>query len=164
GRRNAIEPEKRMLSSMTPTLLFKEDGGIVATGTPGGSRIITTVLQIVCNIADHDMNVAEATVTPRFHHQWFPDELRMERGFSPDTIKLLAARGHKIRLGPAIGSSQTVSYSAGLFQGASDPRRRGALTIGLPPFADDPPVKPSPRTPDDEDANRLEPNGDNLEQ
>lgn len=163
GRRNAIEPEKRMLSSMTPTLLFKEDGSIVATGTPGGSRIITTVLQIVSNIADHGMNVAEATASPRFHHQWLPDELRMERGFSPDTIKLLAARGHKLRLGPAIGSTQTISYGNGIFQGSSDPRRRGALTIGLPPFAEESPARPSAQTPENEETLQPRKRGEELE-
>lgn len=137
GRRNAVEPEKRMLSSMTPTLIFKKDGSVIATGSPGGSRIINIVLQVTCNLADHGMNVAEATAAPRFHHQWFPDELRIERGFSPDTIKLLTAKGHKIRLGSALGSTQTVAYGAGVFQGSSDPRRRGALTIGLPSFPEE---------------------------
>ena len=132
GRRNAIEPGKRMLSSMTPTLIFPEDGGVIATGTPGGSRIITTVLQLVCNLADHGMNLAEATAAPRFHHQWFPDQLRIERGFSADTLAILESRGHEITLGPAMGSAQTVRLRAGVFTGASDLRRRGALTIGLP--------------------------------
>ncbi|HAT19045.1 MAG TPA: gamma-glutamyltransferase, partial [Verrucomicrobiales bacterium] len=85
GRHNAIEPGKRMLSSMTPTLLFKDDGTLVATGSPGGSRIINIVLQVVCNLADHGMNVATATHAPRFHHQWLPDQLGIERGLSPDT-------------------------------------------------------------------------------
>jgi gamma-glutamyltranspeptidase/glutathione hydrolase len=164
GRRNAIEPEKRMLSSMTPTLIFKEDGSIIATGSPGGSRIINIVLEMVCNLADHDMNVAEATAAPRFHHQWFPDEIRVERGFSPDTIRLLAGRGHKVRLGPALGSTQTVSFSAGVFQGASDPRRRGALTIGLPPFPEEEPARPAAKTPDDEDAKRPKSAKDLLEE
>ncbi|MCH2062319.1 MAG: gamma-glutamyltransferase [Roseibacillus sp.] len=132
GRHNAIEPGKRMLSSMTPTLLFKDDGTLVATGSPGGSRIINIVLQIVCNLADHGMNVAEATHAPRFHHQWLPDQLRIERGLSPDTIRLLTTRGHRIRVAPAIGSTQTVMLSRGIFHGASDPRRAGALTLGLP--------------------------------
>ena len=164
GRRNAIEPEKRMLSSMTPTLVFREDGSIVATGSPGGSRIINIVLEMVCNLADHGMNVAEATAAPRFHHQWFPDEIRIERGFSPDTVKLLAAKGHKVRLGPALGSTQTVSYSAGVFEGASDPRRRGALTIGLPPFPEEEAAKPAAQTPDDEDAKRPKIPKDQLEE
>jgi gamma-glutamyltranspeptidase/glutathione hydrolase len=132
GRRNAIEPGKRMLSSMSPTLLFDPEGGVVATGSPGGSRIITTVLQIVSNLADHGMNVAEATNAPRFHHQWLPDQLRLERGFSADTVKLLNARGHETQVLPAIGSTQTIQLKDGVFYGASDPRRRGALTLGLP--------------------------------
>ncbi len=164
GRRNAVEPEKRMLSSMTPTLIFREDGSIVATGSPGGSRIINIVLQMVCNLADHGMNVAEATHAPRFHHQWFPDQIRVERGFSPDTIKLLAARGHKVVLAPAIGSTQTVSYSGGIFYGSSDPRRRGALTLGLPPFTPDEAPAPAAKTPDDEEAERPKERGDELEE
>ena len=153
-----------MLSSMTPTLIFKEDGSIIATGSPGGSRIINIVLQMTCNLADHGMNVAEATAAPRFHHQWFPDEIRIERGFSPDTIRLLASRGHKVRLGPALGSTQTISYGAGIFQGASDPRRRGALTIGLPPFPEEGVPKPAAKTPQDEDGKRAKSKTDQLEE
>ena len=132
GLHNAIEPDKRMLSSMTPTLLFSDNGTVVATGSPGGSRIINIVLQIVCNIVDHDMNVAEATHAPRFHHQWFPDELRIEKGMSDGQVRLLSARGHRIRVAPDIGSTQTVMLHKGIFQGASDPRIGGALTLGLP--------------------------------
>ena len=132
GLHNAIEPDKRMLSSMTPTLLFSDNGTVVATGSPGGSRIINIVLQIVCNIVDHDMNVAEATHAPRFHHQWFPDELRIEQGMSDGQVRLLSARGHRIRVAPDIGSTQTVMLHKGIFQGASDPRIGGALTLGLP--------------------------------
>lgn len=132
GRANAIAPGKRMLSSMTPTLLFREDGSIVATGSPGGSRIINVVLQMIVNLIDYDMSVAEATVSPRFHHQWFPDSLGLENGFSPDTIRLLAARGHKIRRQAAIGSTQTVCRFDGVFVGFSDLRRRNSKTLGLP--------------------------------
>ena len=85
GAANAIEPAKRPLSSMTPTILFKDGRPFLATGSPGGSRIITTVLQIIMNLVDHGMNVAAATAAPRVHHQWLPDELRVERGLSPDT-------------------------------------------------------------------------------
>ena len=91
GKCNAIESGKRMLSSMTPTLLFKEDGTIVATGSPGGSRIINVVLQMIVNMVDHNMSVAEATVAPRFHHQWFPDVLlgrkRIQRRHDSDTVR-----------------------------------------------------------------------------
>ena len=132
GKCNAIEPGKRMLSSMTPTLLFKEDGTIVATGSPGGSRIINVVLQMIVNLVDHNMSVAEATVAPRFHHQWFPDVLLIEKGFSADTIRLLSGRGHKIKRQSAMGSTQTVSKENGIFLGFSDLRRRNSSTIGLP--------------------------------
>ncbi|MFP6874103.1 MAG: gamma-glutamyltransferase [Verrucomicrobiales bacterium] len=131
GRRNAIEPGKRMLSSMTPTLLFKGDSHVVATGSPGGSRIITTVLQIVCNLVDHGMDISGATAAARFHHQWFPDEVQVEPGFNPDTVASLQARSHRVKTRPLMGSTQSVSRIDGRFFGASDPRRQGALTIGL---------------------------------
>ena len=132
GRRNAIEPGKRMLSSMTPTILLGEDDTVVATGSPGGSRIINIVLQIVSNIIDHGMNVAEATQTTRFHHQWLPDELLVETGLEAKTENLLVKRGHGIRTTSPIGSTQTVMKRNGIFLGASDPRIVGALTLGLP--------------------------------
>lgn len=131
GKSNAIEPGKRMLSSMTPTMIFREDGTLVATGSPGGSRIINVVLQLVVNLTDFNMSVAEATHAPRFHHQWFPDVLYLERGFSLDTVRLLAARGHKIKTQPAMGSTQTVSRTEDVFLGCSDLRRRNSLTLGI---------------------------------
>jgi len=131
GKSNAIEPGKRMLSSMTPTMFFREDGTLVATGSPGGSRIINVILQLVVNLTDYNMSVSEATVAPRFHHQWFPDVLFLESGFSLDTVRLLAARGHKIKPQPAMGSAQTVSRTADVFLGFSDPRRRNSLTLGI---------------------------------
>ena len=131
GRRNAIEPGKRMLSSMTPTILLGEDDTVIATGSPGGSRIINIVLQIVSNIIDHGMNVAEATRTTRFHHQWLPDELLVETGLEANTRNLLVKRGHIIRPTSPIGSTQTVMKRKGIFLGASDPRIGGALTLGL---------------------------------
>ena len=138
GKCNAIEPGKRMLSSMTPTFLFKEDGTLVATGSPGGSRIINVVLQMIVNMVDHNLSVAEATVTPRFHHQWFPDVLNVEKGFSPDTIRLLASRGHKVKKQLAMGSTQTVAKQNGMFVGFSDLRRRNSLTLGVPEYVDRP--------------------------
>ena len=143
GKSNAIEPGKRMLSSMTPTMLFREDGTLVATGSPGGSRIINVVLQMLVNLTDYNMSVSEATVAPRFHHQWFPDVLFLERGFSADTVRLLAARGHKIKAQPAMGSTQTVSRTNDVFLGFSDPRRRNSLTVGIAaaPEAVDPEMK-----------------------
>lgn len=138
GKCNAIEPGKRMLSSMTPTFLFKADGSLVATGSPGGSRIINVVLQMIVNMVDHNLTVAEATVAPRFHHQWFPDVLHVEKGFSPDTIRLLASRGHKVKNQSAMGSTQTVAKQSGVFVGFSDLRRRNSLTLGVPKYVDRP--------------------------
>ena len=131
GKRNAIEPGKRMLSSMTPTLLFNGENHLVATGSPGGSRIITTVLQIVCNLVDHDMDISAATAAARFHHQWFPDEVQVEPGFNPETIASLRSRAHTVKTHSLMGSTQSVARINGRFFGASDPRRQGALTIGL---------------------------------
>ncbi len=131
GKRNAIEPNKRMLSSMTPTLLFKGKNHLVATGSPGGSRIITTVLQIVCNLVDHGMDIGEATTAARFHHQWFPDEVQVEPGFNPETLASLENRSHTVKTHSLMGSTQSVARINGLFFGASDPRNQGALTIGI---------------------------------
>lgn len=130
GEANAIEPKKRPLSSMTPTIVFRDGRPLLATGSPGGSRIITTVLQIISNVIDHSMNIAEATSVPRFHHQWRPDYLRLEPGISPDTLALLKQRGHEMRLSYPMGSTQSIMYHSNGLSGYSDPRRRGALTLG----------------------------------
>ena len=130
GDANAIEAGKRPLSSMTPTLLFSEDGSVIATGSMGGSRIIMGVLQTIVNIVDHGMNIAEAAAAPRMHHQWLPDQLQLEPGFSPDTIRILRDRGHEVLDSRySMGSTQTVSWQDGLFRGASDPRRPEAAAI-----------------------------------
>jgi gamma-glutamyltranspeptidase/glutathione hydrolase len=124
GEANAVEPGKRPLSSMTPTIVFADGEPWFATGSPGGSRIITTVLQMLVNVIDHSMNIADATDQPRLHHQWLPDVLELEAGFSPDTIRLLQARGHTLKTGArSMGSLQTVARKDGLFRGASDTRR-----------------------------------------
>lgn len=130
GAANAIEPGKRPLSSMTPTIVVKDGQAFLATGSPGGSRIITTTLQILLNVIDHGLNVAAATYAPRVHHQWLPDELRVERGLSPDTLAALAAMGHTVVEGDAMGSTQSVLRTDAGFFGAADPRRPGALAIG----------------------------------
>jgi gamma-glutamyltranspeptidase/glutathione hydrolase len=130
GEANAVGAGKRPLSSMTPTIVFKDGKPVLATGSPGGSRIITTVLQTIVNWADHGLNVAEAASGPRFHHQWLPDTLFVEQHFSPDTLALLKAKGHQIKETRAMGSTQTVQRIDGGFLGASDPRRQGALTAG----------------------------------
>lgn len=131
GDANAVEPKKRPLSSMSPTIVVKDGKTWLVTGSPGGSRIITTVLQMVVNTIDFGMNVAEATNAPRFHHQWLPDELRVEKGFSPDTLKLLEAKGQKVALKEAMGSTQSIMVGPdGMLYGASDPRSPDDLTAG----------------------------------
>ena len=131
GVANAIEPGKRPLSSMSPTIVLKDGKVVLVTGSPGGSRIITTVLQVIMNVIDHGMNVAEASAAPRMHHQWLPDELRIEDGFSPDTLKLLEGMGYTIKLQPTMGSTQSIMRREdGALYGASDPRRPSALTAG----------------------------------
>lgn len=130
GEANAIGPGKRPLSSMTPTIVFKDGTAWFATGSPGGSRIITTVLQIIMNVVDHQMNIAAATAASRIHHQWLPDKLRVEVGISDDTLDGLSAMGHEIHVGNAMGSTQTVMRAKGVFLGAADPRRVDALAEG----------------------------------
>jgi gamma-glutamyltranspeptidase/glutathione hydrolase len=116
---------------MSPTIVLKDGGVFLVTGSPGGSRIITTVLQIVMNVIDHGMNIAEASVAPRIHHQWAPDELRVEEGLSPDTVRLLSAMGHKVSVQETMGSTHSIVRGAdGALFGASDPRRSSALTAG----------------------------------
>jgi gamma-glutamyltranspeptidase/glutathione hydrolase len=129
--RNAIAPKKRMLSSMTPTIVFKDNSVFLVTGSPGGSRIITTVAQIISNVIDHDMNIAQATHAPRFHHQWLPDELRIEQfGLSPDTQLLLENMGHKIVTKQTMGSTQSIIKRNQQLYGSSDPRTPTAKTLG----------------------------------
>ncbi|MGD2184151.1 gamma-glutamyltransferase [Lusitaniella coriacea] len=130
GEFNAIEPEKRMLSSMTPTIITKNNRPFLVTGSPGGSRIITTVLQLVLNVLEHDLNLAEATNAVRVHHQWIPDRLNVEKGLNHDTIQLLKEKGHNVQISDVMGSTQSVMKKDRWFYGASDPRRVGALTLG----------------------------------
>ena len=131
GDANAIEPAKRPLSSMTPAIVFKDGGPWLVTGSPGGSRIITTVLQIILNTIDHGMNIAAASAAPRIHHQWLPDELRVEQGLSPDTLRLLEAKGHRVVVKNAMGSTQSLLRVDDGWTAAADPRRRGALALGF---------------------------------
>jgi gamma-glutamyltranspeptidase/glutathione hydrolase len=130
GEANAIEAGKRPLSSMTPAIVFADGKPWFATGSPNGSRIITAVLQMIVNVVDYRMNIAEAANRPRMHHQWWPDELLLEDGYSPDTIRLLEARGHNVRIVPSLETSlQSVAIEDGLFEGASDPRRPDAASV-----------------------------------
>ncbi len=130
GEANAVEPGKRPLSSMTPTIVFKEDKPYIVTGSPGGSRIITTVLQIIMNVIDHDMNIAEATHATRIHHQWFPDVLFYEKYFSADTRAALTRKGHTVHPRAAMGSTQSILIKDNQFHGSSDPRRPDGTVMG----------------------------------
>ncbi len=130
GTANAPGPRKRPLSSMAPTMVFDKDGLILVTGSPGGSRIITIVLEILLNVLDFGMNIAEATEAPRIHHQGLPDELRVEHGLSPDTIHALEAQGYRVNVANAWGSAQTIARTKGLLIGASDPRQRDTRADG----------------------------------
>ncbi|RYV04043.1 gamma-glutamyltransferase [Shewanella sp. OPT22] len=130
GEANSVQPGKRPLSSMSPTIVFKDGHPVLVTGTPGGSRIITTTLQIILNVIDFKLNIAEATNAPRVHHQWFPDELRVERSLNFDTIQLLKKMGYKVKVKSAMGSTQSIEITEkGLF-GASDLRKSDGAVIG----------------------------------
>ncbi|MCF6765488.1 gamma-glutamyltransferase [Thiotrichales bacterium 19S3-7] len=131
GKANSIEPGKRPLSSMTPTIVITKDNQpFLATGSPGGSRIITTTLQVILNIITHHLNLQSAVNAPRVHSQLWPDQIQIEQGISPDTIKLLEKMGHEVILAPAMGSANSVLYQESMFYGARDPRREGALAKG----------------------------------
>ena len=130
---NEIEPNKRPLSSMTPTIVFKEGKPYIVLGSPGGSRIITTVLQVILNVLEHKMNISEAVVRPRIHHQWLPDILLVEKGFSKDTLKLLNGKGHQTKDYRSMGSVQAILKEGDYFYGAADPRRPGAGAVAVRP-------------------------------
>ena len=125
GDRNAIQPRKRPLSSMTPTIVLKEGRPYLVAGSPGGPRIISTVLQVLLNVLDFGMDVQEAVDWPRFHHQWLPDRLLMERGFSPDTVALLERRGHQVERVRALGEVAAILVREGRLEGAADSRAEG---------------------------------------
>lgn len=129
GDANAVQAGKRPLSSMTPTMVLKGGKPVLVTGSPGGARIITTVLQQIVNYIDYGMNPLEAAATPRFHHQWSPDELRVEKGFSADTLALLRQWGHNVVLKPSMGRTQTIEIRDGTLYGASDPRNPDGETM-----------------------------------
>jgi gamma-glutamyltranspeptidase/glutathione hydrolase len=126
GEANAIAPGKRPLSSMTPTIVTRHGKLELVLGSPGGPTIINTVLQVLVNVVDFGMNVQQAVDWPRFHHQWLPDELRLERyGTSPDTIALLRAKGHEIRFVERQGDVAAIHAQDGWLLGAADPRGEG---------------------------------------
>ena len=127
---NAIAPGKRMLSSMSPTIVTKDGEPVLITGSMGGAMIITTTLQVIMNIVDHGMTIEDAVSMPRFHHQWKPNSIFYERfAFSPDTTRLLEAMGHKnfvpSRWGRGIGDANSILFRDGVIQGVKDPRADG---------------------------------------
>ena len=131
GSANAIQPQKRPLSSMTPTILFDEnEKPMLATGSPGGSTIITIVLQIILNSLEFNMGIAEATAMPRIHHQWLPDTVSYENGISTDTLNNLTSMGHLIAPDHRVlGSTQSIRLNNKNLEGSADPRRQGAAAI-----------------------------------
>jgi gamma-glutamyltranspeptidase/glutathione hydrolase len=130
GKANAVQPGKRPLSSMTPTFVLLDNKPFLVTGSPGGSRIITTVLQIILNVIEHKMNIADATHAPRIHHQWYPDILYYDGYFNPDSKSILERKGHVIKQRSAMGSTQSIMMYNGYIYGSSDPRRPDGTTIG----------------------------------
>ncbi len=133
---NLPGPNKRPLSSMTPTIVLKDGKPFIITGSPGGSRIITAVLQIVTNVIDFDMSIAEAVTAPRLHHQWMPDTVYVESGFPQAVLDDLSARGHKLeatRPATSVNSIQVLpksEFQPQRYVGAADPRTRGSLAAG----------------------------------
>lgn len=125
---NALVPGKRMVSTMMPTIVMKDGKPWLVTGSPGGSTIIDTVLQVIVNVVDFKLNVEEATHQPRIF-QDASDKLRVEPNFNPDTVRLLSAMGHPITSDETMGSAQSIMIDGGHFLGAADPRRPGALAI-----------------------------------
>ena len=127
---NLPGPGKRPLSSMSPTIVLKEGLPVLVTGSPGGSRIISSVLQIIVNVLDYHMDVAAAVAAPRLHHQWQPDEVRIERGFPDDVLAALKVKGHQMvgPMGPTSANSILVTPNG--LEGAPDPRSRGSEAAG----------------------------------
>jgi gamma-glutamyltranspeptidase/glutathione hydrolase len=115
---------------MTPTIVFKDDKPVLVTGAPGGSRIITTVLQVILNTLDSRMPIGDAVSAPRLHHQWFPDEVVVEPYFPPDKVLALVALGHRVRLGSLFGSANSITLGRETLTGAADLRARGAGAAG----------------------------------
>jgi gamma-glutamyltranspeptidase/glutathione hydrolase len=131
GEANKVEPNKRMLSSMSPTIVKNQGKNFLVTGSPGGSRIITTTLQVIMNVIDHGLNIQSAVAAPRIHHQWLPDELRIEEGISADTINILQEKGHQVNQKASMGAIQSIMIKDGMMYGGADPRRSTALAAGL---------------------------------
>ena len=131
GEANCIEPGKRPLSSMSPTLLIDhQNNQFIATGSPGGSHILTSVLQQIINMVDFNQGLGTAIVSPRIHSQLWPDKVQVEQGFNSDTLDALRHKGHAVSEVSAMGSLQTVEIRRGVYYGYADPRRIGAKAAG----------------------------------
>jgi len=131
---NLAQPGKRMLSSMTPTILVKDGKPFMVIGSPGGRTIINTVLETILNVVDFGMNVQEAIDAPRFHHQWLPDQIRYERfGFSPDTLRALRAMGHAVDevAGQGVAQGIVIDPGSGILEGGFDRRSPDSGAAGV---------------------------------
>ena len=127
---NLPGPNRRPLSSMTPTIMMKDGKPFLITGSPGGSRIISTVLQIIVNVIDFNLAIDQAVSAPRVHHQWQPDELYVEPGISPEILEGLVKRGFKVVPTPPQTSANSIEITADGYVGAADRRTRGSLAAG----------------------------------
>ncbi|MCB1669561.1 MAG: gamma-glutamyltransferase [Gammaproteobacteria bacterium] len=130
---NLIAPQKRMLSSMTPTIVARDNRPVLAIGSPGGRTIINTTLQVIVNVIDHGMNIAEAIEEGRIHHQWLPDVTSLEANrFSADTLRLYQAMGHEVNVRGSQGAAMGVwlDRQADLYLGAADSRRGDGAAVG----------------------------------
>jgi gamma-glutamyltranspeptidase/glutathione hydrolase len=127
---NLPGPNKRPLSSMTPTIVLKDGRAILVTGSPGGSRIITAVLQVIVSVIDFHLPVAQAVGSPRLHNQWQPDETYAEPGFAPDVLEALKARGHTIVPTGPHTAANSIEVTKDGYVGAADRRTRGSLAVG----------------------------------
>src|SRR6202011_1089572 len=118
---NLPGPGKMPLSSMTPTIVLKDGKPVLVTGSPRGSRIISTVLQVIVNVLDYRMDVASAVAAPRLHHQWMPDEVKVEPGFAHDVLEGLKARGHSVGESMGYSSANSILVTPSGLLGAPDP-------------------------------------------
>ncbi len=140
GAANAIGPGKRPLSSMTPTIVVRDGKVVLVLGSPGSSKIITTVANVLIGVVDYKMNIQEAVNAPRFHHQWLPDVVNVEKWFSPDTLSILRTMGYKVQIGLGEGDNVSPYWSeaeciavdpkSGERLGASDERASGGKAVG----------------------------------
>jgi gamma-glutamyltranspeptidase/glutathione hydrolase len=130
GAANVPAPGKKPLSSMAPTILLKDGKVVLVTGSIGGSRIITAVLQVILNVVDRRMSVADAVSAPRLHHQWKPDEVLAERNVPTDLVRFLENRGHTVTVREPWGSANSIAVTGDGLVGAADARTRGSAAAG----------------------------------